>query len=173
MRQRTFVGVAAALWLALASGAAAAQGANKYNNPYIDDGSFTNPPIEFDFNVTEVRSRFDEQNKRWLEHAVTEGYDRVVDNLKGRYRDQSPVAPGYRVKGFAFLTQQQRWAFTIGQDGTNKSFLLIVAPSERGAGALLQLLAYTNTTHNAFYKRAWFGFSPNGLKVHSVDVQAF
>lgn len=54
------LGLAVLVALGLFASTAMAQGANKYNNPYINDGTFTDPPITFDFNVTEIRKSFDD-----------------------------------------------------------------------------------------------------------------
>jgi hypothetical protein len=170
---RITLGLSALIVLGLFGSSAMAQGANKYNNPYINDGSFTDPPITFDFNVTEVRNRFDEHDKRWLDHIVTEDYEAVVANLKGRYRKRQPIAPGYIIRGFAFLTIPQRWSFNIGKEGTNLSFVVLVGPSERGSGSVLSILAYTNTKANARFKRAWYGFSPAGMDEYAVSVHAY
>jgi hypothetical protein len=146
---------------------------NKYNNPYINDGSFATPPISFDFNITDIRNVYDEHSRRWVYHTATESPDELVKDLQQRYKRQSPVAPGYVVAGYVFLTIQQEWSFTIIKAGTNFSYVLIVGQGEQGRGSLLKLLAYTNTTQNAAYKRAWFGYSPSGLDAYALRVRAY
>ncbi len=168
----TFALVASVACLMISS-QALAQGANKYNNPYISDGSFVDPPIEFDYSVNEIRNRYDKFNKRWMDHYVTENSERIVSDYQNRYKKRLPIAPGYVIRGYSFLNQLQVWSFNIGQEGTNKTFLILVGPNQEGPGSVMKLLAYTNTQANARYKRAWFGYSPVGLEAYSIKNGAY
>ena len=150
-----------------------AQIAERYDNPYIDDGTLKQSPFEWKYEVVETRMIVDDYGKPWLHQYINEDPDKVVNELKRAYRTRKPIAPSVYVKGFVFLTMQQVWSFTIGKLGSNVQWNVWVIPNKEGRGCALALLARQRRTQSAVYKRAWFGFSPVGLEPYSTFIRAY
>ena len=151
---------------------AAAQDTGNDTHPYIFDGRITESPLKLDIDVTEMRARVGNNNQRYIDHFATDEFDTVVEDYKGRYKKNEPIAPGIKIKGYVFLSQQQAWSFTLKETDSNIEYVLIVKKGEE-RGTVLSLNTRRYGTKSAAYKRSWKGYSPRKLKPASVPLRAF
>ena len=146
----------------------------RYGNPFIDDGAMTTSPFVWSgYDVLETRTNYDENGTPWLEHYVSKSEAKVVRELKQAYRKQKPVGPNVYVRGFIFLTQLKVWSFSLALEGTNVQYNIQVRPQLEGRGSILAMHARQRHIVNAYWKRAWYGFSPVGLDPYSASVRAY
>ncbi len=166
------IGILIAGATSVASTATAANG-GKYNNPFIFDGTMEESPLNLEFEISEIRTRFNDYDQNYIDHYVPRDYEALVADLQNRYKTSKPLSPTVNIIGYIFLTQQNHWAFTLREQGTNVEYVMEVMPNPSGKGAIIALLGRKFGVKNAAYKRSWLGSSPASGKKHSVKVGAY
>lgn len=143
------------------------------DNPYISDGSYTESPFKFSHPVTEVRPDVNQFNQPMLIHVSSTASKTIVEDFKKTYKKAGEVSPGFKVAGYAFLTQQGNWSFTLYHQKTQQTMILEVKDNPEGAGSLLVLHARPMPFQSATWRRDWLGYSPVGLDPYSLKVRDF
>ena len=121
----------------------------------------------------ETRAEYDDYGTPWLHHFVNKSEASVVAELKKAYRTQKPVGPDVYVRGFIFQVLQKTWSFTLAREGTNIHYVVHVIPKPERNGSSLALMGKERRVVSAAWKRAWYGFSPVGMKAYSGPIRAY
>lgn len=170
---KIFLGLCVVLGLAAVASPAAAQDSGKFAHPYIFDGKLKESPLKLEFSVTDVRSRYGDYGRRFIDHYLSDKYDGLIDDLKARYKSQKPLCKGYKIIGYIWLTQQEAWSFTLRDTDTRVEYVMVVRKGADNQGAVISLDTQRFGSKSAAFKRTWMGSSPAKGKKNSVSIKAY